>query len=198
MMDTSFDPGSTDLREAKRLLRKTLREKRKMLSLETLSETDRLICENLIRHEAFQKARCIFCYIGVGEEIRTERILEAAWAAGKKVTVPRCEPDGWMTARRISSFSEVKTGFYGLMEPDDSAPIITPEEIDLAVVPCLACDSQKKRIGQGGGYYDRFLPGRSFVALALCRRDFLMDELPCDDFDESVDGVITEKVGEVL
>ena len=48
-------------------------------------------------------------------------------------------------------------------EPVPEARLIRPEEIDLAVIPCLSCDGKGRRLGKGGGYYDRYLEGTTFL-----------------------------------
>lgn len=66
-------------------------------------------------------------------------------------------------------------------------------DVDLVLAPALAVSRSGVRLGRGGGSYDRALarvpPG--VPILALIYDDELVDELPCDEWDVAVTGVIT-------
>ena len=55
---------------------------------------------------------------------------------------------------------------FGIQEPTEQAPLIRPEEIGLALVPALCYDEGGRRLGFGGGYYDRWLESFSGPPLA--------------------------------
>ena len=69
---------------------------------------------------------------------------------------------------------------------------ISPEEIDLVLVPGLCYDRQGYRLGFGGGYYDRWLAGFPGLRVGLCREAVLQDRLPVEHHDLPVDLVVTE------
>jgi 5-formyltetrahydrofolate cyclo-ligase len=56
----------------------------------------------------------------------------------------------------IYNGGSLPSGRYGIPSPSD-ATVVSPESIDLIIVPGLAFDFSGSRIGRGGGYYDRFL-----------------------------------------
>ena len=70
---------------------------------------------------------------------------------------------------------------------------VAPEEIDLVLCPCSAFDRGHRRLGMGGGYYDRFL-GKcvhaDIFAVAYAVQE--ADEVPTEAFDRKMDKVITE------
>jgi len=149
----------------------------------------------------YKQAGRLFIFIGAGWEVDTRPLVEEALAAGKQVTVPRCLPaspadkaaGGLMEACLIRSLSDLRpVPPMGLWEPAAGTPVLSPSEIDFAVIPCIACDREGYRLGRGGGYYDRFLRGNRFVKAAVCRQALLRDALPSEAFDERVDFVITE------
>ena len=98
-----------------------------------------------------------------------------------------------MSARRILSLDELKSGAYGIPEPSSGAPEIPPDGISLVIVPALSCDRNGYRLGYGGGYYDRFLARTRAVAAALCAESRLTDELPREPFDLPCNYIITER-----
>ena len=91
------------------------------------------------------------------------------------------------------SQGELVAGYRGIPEPPIGAPRARCDENTLCIVPALAYDAKKNRIGYGGGFYDRYLENFEGIAVGLCRADFLFESLPCEDFDLPVDIVITEK-----
>ena len=68
-----------------------------------------------------------------------------------------------------------------------------PEEIDLIFVPGTAFDVRGHRIGQGGGYYDRYLNRTRAVRVGVCHDFALLDAVPTQTHDARMDGVVTPK-----
>ena len=85
---------------------------------------------------------------------------------------------------------------FGIPEPDGTARLLRPREINLMIVPCIAADRQGYRLGHGGGYYDRYLANTTGITVCLCRERLLQANLPHDALDRRVDIVLTEH-GEV-
>ena len=97
-----------------------------------------------------------------------------------------------MTARIITGLNCLRPGFWGLMEPDEQAPVLPPEETDLAVLPCLGADPKGFRLGRGGGYYDRYLAGFAGHTLLVCPRKALVPRVPREPFDLGAEKLITD------
>ena len=70
--------------------------------------------------------------------------------------------------------------------------MLSPARFDLAVIPCLSCSRDGRRLGHGGGYYDRYLPRMHCPTACLCREALLMEALPVEETDRSVSLVVTE------
>ena len=64
---------------------------------------------------------------------------------------------GIMELRQITSLDQLTPGAYGILEPPADSPAIEADGVDFAVLPCLSCSHSGHRLGQGGGFYDRFL-----------------------------------------
>lgn len=97
-----------------------------------------------------------------------------------------------MQAHYITSMKKLHQGRYGILEPDETAEQIPPHDVDLIVVPALACDLRGYRLGYGGGYYDRYLMQTEAVTAALCAEENMFHALPHDRFDQRCDWVFTE------
>lgn len=184
---------SMDAAAEKKRLREWAKARRGMLSPEEKRQGNAAACRRVWGLAAYQKAKTVFCYVATSGEIDVTELFRQAWKDGKRVAVPKCGKNGQMDAREITSLSSLSAGRYGILEPEEDAPVVPPEEIGLAVIPCLACDRRGYRLGYGGGYYDRYLPKITGVSAVLCWESLLLDEVPKESFDCRVDWVITER-----
>lgn len=182
----------SSITEQKAALRLYLRQEQAKLDPSDLQGSDQQIAKHLLGLAEWKAAHIIFLYLSVGKEPDTWIILKEAWREGKRVAVPRCQPGGIMEAREISSLQGLVPRSFGILEPDESHPLISPGELDLVIAPCLAADGRLHRLGHGAGYYDRYLPRVRCPILCLCRGVFLLEKLPADELDAPVDRVITE------
>jgi len=177
----------------KQEIRKELLAARANLPISYMIKIDKKIIQMLLSLPEYKASEMIFCFIGVRNEIDTMPFINAAMQAGKCVCAPRCIDNETMEARVISGFNDLERGMYGLMEPNNRCRTIEPAEIDLAIIPCLACDAEGHRIGYGGGYYDKYMADKRFCKAVLCREQDIIDNAPVDSYDVTVDIVITEK-----
>ena len=123
-------------------------------------------------------------------EVDTHAILAQARRRGKTVALPVPEAGGQMYFARYDG--ALVPGRYGIPQPPRSAPVLQPQPGDLMLVPALAYDRAGRRLGRGGGYYDRFLARVDCCTVGLIRAAFLLDALPAEWNDVPVSAVITE------
>lgn len=173
-------------------LRRTLRALERELPETYLRESGAEICARVLAMPEYEKARCIFCFVGTGREVDTAPILRAALAAGKRVCVPLCTSPGVMELRLLQTVERLSPGAYGIPEPPADSPEVDPDEVELAVVPCVSCSSRGARLGRGGGYYDRFLARYGGISAVLCRDRLLREDIPEEGHDRRVGIVVTE------
>ena len=158
---------------------------------EEREDISRNILTALTKLDAYKIAKTIFCYIGRNSEVDTSLIIEKALKDSKTVVVPLCTAKGLMTAREISSLDDLKSGSFGILEPSEDSTIIPKEEIDLAVIPSLLCDTKGRRVGFGGGYYDRYLMKTKMFKVILCPSEMIKKRLPVTSFDIKADLVLS-------
>ena len=158
-----------------------------------LRSCDRPIAERFFSLPEYRAARTVMLYVGVGPEPNTRPLIERALLDGKTVALPRVYGHGIMRAHKIGSLLELVPGALGILEPTENSPVIPPNHIDLIVVPGLAFSRDGRRLGHGGGYYDRFLAACPAFIVGLCRERLLMDDLPVEAHDIPVRCLITEE-----
>lgn len=156
------------------------------------------IAANVLSVPELRRARTVMLYVSVDKEPATLALIGKLLQEGKEVCLPRIADKRSLEARRIKSLDALVPGVFGIPEPADDdglCPVIPPREIDLALLPCAACDASCNRLGRGAGYYDRFLKTLSdkCATIALCYDKLLMKEIPMEEHDMKVDAVITEK-----
>lgn len=156
-------------------------------------ENDAEITRRFLALPELKTVKTVFCYVSVGKEPATDAIVDMLLETGRTVAVPRCEGDGIMEARIIRSRTELINGLYGIPTPLDTAEMLAPAKIDMAIIPALACDRQGNRLGRGAGYYDRWLAGFSGICVCLCCQAVFMDALPAEAHDIRAGIIITEK-----
>lgn len=166
---------------------------RKELSNLYREKANQMILNQVLHMEEYKKAEVIFCYVSTEQEVNTWPIIGRALEQGKRVGVPVCIGKGIMEVREIMSFSQLKKGAYGIMEPDSSCRKMEKEEIQFALIPCVSADQDGRRLGHGAGYYDRYLEDTQFVKAVLCWKKLMLDQIPTDEFDIWMDRVVSEK-----
>jgi len=173
------------------------REKMKILRRE-LSETERekrnkAIAQHLFLFPAMQQATCFFPFVSYGTEVDTRDIIKKVLAEGRlKTAVPKVEGTE-MAFYQITALEQLKTGYQGIPEPEAGQSIPATEGVML--IPGLAFDRRKNRVGYGGGYYDRYLEKQSskeIVTIALAYEFQILDRIETEEFDRKPQWIITE------
>lgn len=144
----------------------------------------------LFRQSALYKnAKSIYGYLPYNQEVRTVEMLEQAIRDGKRVAVPKCYGSE-MRFIWMDDLSRVAPGYANIPEPVADGPV-ADDETALVLMPGLAFDPQGRRIGYGGGFYDRFLANEpDHPTLALCYGFQMVEKLETEEFDIPVDQVI--------
>ena len=102
-----------------------------------------------------------------------------------------------MKISQIEDFDkDLEKGVYNILEPIEKVKKESNNyDLDIIVVPGLIFSKNGYRIGYGGGYYDKFLSRVSdkVKKVGIVYSDFVLDDLPVDDYDIPVDLIMTER-----
>ncbi|MBQ7740672.1 MAG: 5-formyltetrahydrofolate cyclo-ligase [Eubacterium sp.] len=176
----------------KKILRKEALKSRK--NVRNKPGKDKDIFRNFTKTDFYKNSDIILCYVSLDDEIDTKEIINKALSDNKRVAVPLCiDQNGNMDFRFINSLNELKSGYKGIPEPDkEKSESVRDFSNAIAVVPGLCFTKEGKRLGYGGGYYDRFLKNNSLISIGLCYNSFMLNDIPTDEYDISVKCVISE------
>ena len=173
----------------KAALRKQIREKKRAMTEGEILEASARLGQLFAASEAYRQAKSIYGYLPYNQEVRTVPMLEQALRDGKRVAVPKCYGDE-MRFIWMEDLSKVEKGYAGIPEPVEDGPV-ADDETALVLMPGLAFDSEGRRIGYGGGFYDRFLAKEpDHPTLALCYAFQMLPKLETEEFDIPVDCVL--------
>jgi len=178
--------------DAKRALRAELRRRRAERDPAELARWGDL----LAAHAAALPGRTLTGFVGAGGEVPTLPLLDALVADGRRVLLPITLEDMTLDWAEYTGPDDLTPTRLGLLEP--TGPRLGPAaiaEAEAILVPALAVDRAGRRLGQGGGCYDRALPHASGRVIAVVADDELLDEVPTEPHDLPVEAVLTPSGG---
>ncbi len=191
------DGRKMDLKQFKKELRKNKIKARESLPEETRIAYSAEICRRLIGSPEYARSKTIFVYKWVKGEVRLDDFEERALADGKRLVYPLCISKTEMLAIEPGKGDDAweDSGYMGIKEPVlENGTVVDPTDIELVIAPCSSFDNQCRRLGMGGGFYDRYLPKcADATIIAVAFEVQRADEIPADEYDFAVDAVATEE-----
>ncbi|MEJ2514132.1 MAG: 5-formyltetrahydrofolate cyclo-ligase [Gammaproteobacteria bacterium] len=144
---------------------------------------------------AFRRARDVGLYVASDGEIDPAALSGLAWRRGKRVWVPVAGPAGNMEFALLRRQPAMKKNRFGIPEPPSfRRQRRRGRQLDFVVVPLVAFDRTGRRLGMGGGYYDRAFSGaRRPVLAGLAYSLQETPGLPDRPWDVPLDVIVTEQ-----
>jgi 5-formyltetrahydrofolate cyclo-ligase len=183
---------------AKAKLRRQIIAARDALPLTARNEYSAAITAQLLALDAYRSATRVLGYMSFGSEFDTAAFNADALANAKQLCLPRVE----RAKRRLELHvvedlaSDLGSGVWGIREPREDRPRADVTAIDFILLPGVAFTSRCERLGYGGGFYDRLIPGfahrPALVAAAFGVQ--ICATVPLDANDRRVDVVVTENL----
>lgn len=175
------------------MARRQARARQVRLSPEWIAQASRVIQDSVANLPEFQSARRIGLYLAQPREVQTRDLLEKVWTSGRRAAVP-----AWDARRQgyryawLDAGQPTQPGAYGILEP--SAPTwVGPDELDLLIVPCVAFDLYGRRLGHGGGHFDRLMSRQSGPRLCIAFEGQRLTAVPFEPHDVALDIIVTER-----
>jgi 5-formyltetrahydrofolate cyclo-ligase len=154
-----------------------------------------MIADNFLRSVPWPTARCIAGYLPIRDEADVTALLCQLGDQGKDLLLPAVMgPDLPLEFRRWCPDDPLEPGPFHTWQPCNVAERAIP---DMLLVPMLAYDERGRRLGYGGGYYDRTLADLrhqgTVTAIGIAYAAQKMKSLPCEAHDQPLDWVVTEQ-----
>ncbi|MBQ4283294.1 MAG: 5-formyltetrahydrofolate cyclo-ligase [Lachnospira sp.] len=177
--------------------RALVKARKSLMSKEEVLAKSRNIVNRLMELKEFCNEKKVLVYVSYNEEVDTWELIERCLSLGKEVYVPKVYGET-IKFHKINSFSLLKAGKYGIMEPSNEFRSEWDNLSGVMIMPGLAFGRDFSRVGYGGGFYDRYL-SRSLGALknklttiAVCFDFQIMDSVDVEDYDYRPDIIVSE------
>lgn len=160
-------------------------------TLKTMKEAD--LYRQLFASDMWRQARTIGVTLSSPIEVDTEPILQRAFAENKNIAVPKTLPQRQMDFFEITPQTIYEISSFGIREPLTDQ-VISPDKIDLMLVPGVAFMKTGYRVGFGAGYYDRYLADFPNATCSLIFQEQINEKWKPEPFDIPVAKILIEEV----
>lgn len=135
----------------------------------------------------FQRAKTVLMYWSMPDELPTHDFI-VKWSESKTILLPVVKGQQ-MVVRKFTGIDDLKKGQFKTLEPGSGTS--SRNIADLVIAPGIAFDKQRRRMGRGGGYYDRYLKNKQIPTWGIGFNFQLFDTIPAAPFDVQMTRVIT-------
>lgn len=169
-------------------IRRAAKRAVKALTAQQKADKSTLILSRIASSESIKSAKTVALYASLSDEVQSFELIELL-SQTKRVVLPRVAGDDMDFYPYTPS--SLKVGAFGIEEPQGSEPI-SPDEIDVIVVPGVAFTTDGKRCGRGKGYYDKYLSRSGFraIKIGVCYAEQLAEDIPNEPHDIVMDYMI--------
>lgn len=182
-------------------IRSIMRSRRKALAPAVRERASETICEKLIQDSSIAAAvdpidgaGALAVYLASDEEIDLSRLVDNMLGRGVTVVSPRWNGESYDLARlRSLAERDMRRGPMHILEPAE-ADVADPKEVAAWIVPGLAFTTDGKRLGYGGGWYDRLLSAArsGSLKIGVAHGFQVVGDLPSEPHDIRLDRIVTD------
>ena len=182
-----------DILEAKKALRARIKAWRAGLPADAMARAaDAVAAHGLGFLQLGERRKVVSGFSSMPEEFRAWPLLRRLHGDGHALAMPVMQGKGKpLIFRAWAPGDAMDKAVWGIAEPKADKPALEP---DIVLVPLLAFDAAGRRLGYGGGYYDRTLHGlrarKTTVAVGIAYDECQVDAVPHLDYDERLDWVL--------
>jgi 5-formyltetrahydrofolate cyclo-ligase len=189
----------SSVQDSKRYWRRELRRRLATLTGEMRRARSADICQSLRQLPEWTEARSVLLFYPKYPEPDVLPLWEVATEEGKTIAFPSFRTEAHCyTARTVGPWPPQATlpvGAFGIPEPPPTAPLADGNQLDFVVVPGVGFSSDGRRLGHGGGFYDRLLTDVKGFRCGVAYDEQLVDDLPAEPHDIRCDYILTPSRG---
>jgi len=179
--------------DEKKKMREEIKSKiRKVKDCKIRSKT---LLEKLKQTDSLQDVQNIAIFVSLSDEVQTSFIVKYCWQNDISVYIPECNCHSTHKEVKISMRKWEKEDSFNVSGCGIAHPLndklIECKDVELILVPGLAFTKEGKRLGRGGGFYDRLLNRYKGNKIGLCFKEQIKKDLPSERHDRRVDQVIS-------
>jgi len=180
-------------------LRQHYRKLRADLDTVQLEQAAQNLAELVVALPEYRQARRIAAYCAVNGEIGLNPVMDYALDQGKEIYLPNLDQQALRFAPYFQG-QKMRINKFRLPEPDVSdGEMLAPDELDLVLAPLVVFDSNRNRIGMGGGFYDRSFAFRKHsgrgkpVLIGVAHELQKVDQIVPEEWDVRLDMIVTDR-----
>lgn len=190
------------LHKQKAILRKEIRLKRRQLRPIQQKTASTYLIKNLKRFSLLLRGKHVALYVGNDGEICPRQLIGLLTNWGKKAYLPVIHPlkPNEIVFCQISLSTRFVKNRFGIEEPEfKSSRRIQARLLSTVLMPLVAFDHKRNRMGMGGGFYDRAFeykhshPNSKPRLIGLAHDLQKQESLPTNDWDVSLDAIVTDQ-----
>lgn len=160
----------------------------------------KLICQNIINSEFYQKAKIVYAYMALPDEVDLSVLIDDALCKNKTVFVPKVVPNSNKMIFFDYSKCQFENGSFGILEPkteDINEEKIAGDQTAIFLVPGRVFGEDGERIGRGKGFYDIYLNDflktqkKSVLVAGVCFPIQIGKQVPTTEHDIKMDQIFT-------
>lgn len=199
------------LKQTKSQIRKSIKSKLRLIPLQALTAQSDNVHHQLLQLDQFKLAKSVAIYMNMENlEVQTKSIIKSCFDLNKLVYLPKIEncikinrKPSHLQMIPITNYQDIinlkPSGKYNLLEPNSGIDIFdSNQQLDLILIPGVAFDLSKHRLGHGGGYYDEFLSTyfknyqKIPYLIGLGLNQQLIDNIPIESHDWTLNKLIID------
>ncbi len=170
-----------------------------MISAEKRAEASAVICAKLAARagvgvDPLETNSPVAVYLASRDEIDLAAYIGEVLRNGRRVIAPRWNGEAYdLAVLKGMDERHLRRGPMGILEPVD-AEIVQPQEVFVWIVPGLAFTRDGRRLGYGGGWYDRLLAvaPKNAVKLGVAYSFHIVEDLPVEPHDILLTAIVDE------
>lgn len=163
------------------------------ISIPDKQKADAAITTKILNLITYKQIKHIAIYWSKDTEVSTHNLINKCLASGINVYLPRILDDKSLIFHKVNnSDSDLKFNEnFNLQEPKTILPVGDLDKIECQLVPLLAFDQERYRLGRGFGYYDRVLAKFNGLKIGIGYRQQKVLTIPRNEYDVQLDEIIT-------